>query len=162
MRKINEIILHHSASDFGDADTIDSWHKEIGWSGIGYHYVILNGVVQHDSSYNKNLDGIVEKGRPLELTGAHVYAHNEGTVGVCLIGDGKHTARQIISAVILCTSLMTRFSIEKISAHKEYDRNKPYCPNFDMNTFRKILHEHSDNIDEKTILDFFADVTHAV
>ena len=43
MREIKKIIIHCSDSEFGDAALIDKWHKERGWTGIGYHYVILNG-----------------------------------------------------------------------------------------------------------------------
>ncbi len=42
-KEIKRIIIHHSASDFGDAKLIDKWHKERGWKGIGYHFVVLNG-----------------------------------------------------------------------------------------------------------------------
>lgn len=91
MRKINEIIVHCSATaegkDFKAAD-IDRWHKERGFGAkyggktyhIGYHYVI-------------DLNGLVETGRPEELTGAHCKGHNSLSIGVCYIGglasDGK-------------------------------------------------------------------------
>ena len=45
MRKIDSIIVHCSATkagqDFTAAD-IDRWHRERGFNGIGYHYVILS------------------------------------------------------------------------------------------------------------------------
>ena len=49
MRKINEIIIHCSATkegkDFKAAD-IDRWHRERGFNKIGYHYVIdLDGTI---------------------------------------------------------------------------------------------------------------------
>ncbi len=52
MRNIDSIIVHCSATkagqDFTAAD-IDCWHRERGFNGIGYHYVI-------------RLDGKLEKG----------------------------------------------------------------------------------------------------
>ena len=43
MRKIDSIIIHCSATkvgqDFTAAD-IDRWHRERGFNGIGYHYVV--------------------------------------------------------------------------------------------------------------------------
>ena len=49
----NKIIIHCSATprgvDYSAAD-IDKWHKQRGFRGIGYHYVI-------------KLDGTIEKGR---------------------------------------------------------------------------------------------------
>ena len=41
MRQINKIVVHHSASKQSTTrDQIDRWHKDRGWSGVGYHYVI--------------------------------------------------------------------------------------------------------------------------
>ena len=43
MREIDKIIVHCSATPEGrdvSAATIDDWHKQRGWSGIGYHYVV--------------------------------------------------------------------------------------------------------------------------
>ncbi len=61
MRNIDSIIVHCSATkagqDFTAAD-IDRWHRERGFNGIGYHYVIC-------------LDGKLEKGRDVALAGAH-------------------------------------------------------------------------------------------
>jgi acyl-CoA synthetase (AMP-forming)/AMP-acid ligase II len=43
MREINRNILHMAytppSADIGAAE-IDRWHKDRGWSGIGYHFVI--------------------------------------------------------------------------------------------------------------------------
>jgi len=47
MRPVNEIIVHCTATPEGRPVTIadiDRWHRQRGWSGIGYHRVIgLNG-----------------------------------------------------------------------------------------------------------------------
>ena len=76
MRKIDSIIVHCSATkagqDFTAAD-IDRWHRERGFNGIGYHYVI-------------RLDGRLEKGREIDLAGAHSKGWNERSVGICYIG----------------------------------------------------------------------------
>ena len=76
MRDVNKIIIHCSATQEGkeiSAATIDEWHKARGWRGIGYHYVI-------------GLDGMIEYGRPITETGAHVKGHNKGSIGICYIG----------------------------------------------------------------------------
>ena len=72
MREIDKIIVHCSATKEGvdvSASTIDSWHKERGWRGIGYHYVIA-------------LDGKIEYGRNVNETGAHVRNHNRRSIGI--------------------------------------------------------------------------------
>lgn len=50
MRKITSIIIHcadtPNGKEFHAAD-IDRWHKERGWQGIGYHWVItIDGTVE--------------------------------------------------------------------------------------------------------------------
>jgi len=78
---IQFIVVHCSATptalDIG-ATEIDEWHRDRGWSGIGYHGVIRR-------------NGAFEPGRPLNQTGAHVKGHNYHSLGVCLIGGvDKH------------------------------------------------------------------------
>jgi N-acetylmuramoyl-L-alanine amidase len=130
MRPLNEIIIHCSATPEGKhftAADIDRWHRERGWSGIGYHFVVL-------------LDGTVEKGRPIEKVGAHVEGRNVGTVGVCYIGgltaDGKkakdtRTPAQKEALLNTCKQLGTDYpSIKKITGHNQYARKA--CPSFDV------------------------------
>ena len=66
---IREIILHHRAGN-GDVESIDAYHKSLGWEGIGYHYYI-----------RKN--GDIYSGRPEWRAGAHTKGHNIGTLGIC-------------------------------------------------------------------------------
>lgn len=75
-RKITRrIVIHHSASQDVSAAEIHRWHRQKGWSGIGYHFVV-------------RLDGTIEKGRPLETVGAHAGPNgNSDSIGVCLTGD---------------------------------------------------------------------------
>ena len=76
MRNIDSIIVHCSATkagmDFSVAD-IDRWHRAQGMNGIGYHYVV-------------RLDGTVEKGREVEVAGAHCLGWNGRSIGICYIG----------------------------------------------------------------------------
>lgn len=80
MRKIDKIILHCSATQEGkdySASTIRKWHTDPprNWSDIGYHFVIRN-----------DENGTIERGRPIEKTGAHVKGHNSTSVGIVYIG----------------------------------------------------------------------------
>lgn len=87
MRNIDSIIVHCSATKAGQdftATDIDRWHRERGFNGIGYHYVI-------------RLDGRLEKGREIDLPGAHCKGWNERSIGLCYIGDWMRTdIRQIL------------------------------------------------------------------
>ena len=118
-----EAIIIHTAEFEGDvsAETIDEWHKENGWSKIGYHYVV-----------RKN--GAIENGRDELKKGAHCLAGgmNDSSIGICVSGHGDKEAftnEQITSISALCVSIMRRYSIElsEIRGHRYYDSNRS-CP----------------------------------
>lgn len=87
------VVVHLSASRFGDAAQIRSWHtlpkpRGNGWSDIGYHTVVMNGVRRGGNAYDRTLDGKVERGRPERTQGAHCAANgmNRVTLGICVVG----------------------------------------------------------------------------
>lgn len=94
-------VIHHSASPDVSAKTIDRWHKERGWSGIGYHFVI-------------RANGTIEKGRPLNKIGAHAKGRNN-YVGICLTGYNHFTKAQVKSLITLLNDL----GINHIEAHHQ-------------------------------------------
>lgn len=70
------IIIHCTATREGQdvrASDVDKWHKERGWQMIGYNYLI-------------DLDGTVEEGRPLTMSGAHTKGWNNRSIGICYVG----------------------------------------------------------------------------
>lgn len=75
-RKITHIVIHCSASNRSTTTVLDieRWHRERGWSGIGYHKVI-------------DISGAVHQGRPDDVAGAHAEGFNSRSLGICLIGD---------------------------------------------------------------------------
>ena len=76
---IHTLVVHHSASPLTTTvEDIKRWHvEENGWDDVGYHYVVSQA-------------GILHACRPLHVQGAHAYGHNDGTIGVCLIGHNPH------------------------------------------------------------------------
>jgi N-acetylmuramoyl-L-alanine amidase len=132
------IIIHHSATAQGDAETFRRAHKAKGWRDIGYHYVIGNGTYSGD--------GEVETGRPENESGAHCSADgmNFKSIGICLVGNfdiDKPSIAQMEALEILCRDIMARYKIpvSKVLGHGEVDATN--CPgkNFDMAAFRKRL-----------------------
>ena len=137
-RRVNEIIIHCSATPENKSYTVDDitkWHKQRGWSTIGYHYVVY-------------LDGSVHNGRDVNISGAHCTNHNSKSIGICYIGGldstGKiakdtRTDAQKKSLVSLVKNLqgMYKLSDSNIHCHNEY-ANKA-CPSFKINDFRKEL-----------------------
>src|SRR6185369_5851266 len=80
------VVLHHTATETGDVETIDENHRARTdssgrpWLGIGYHFVIGNG--------QGMADGLVEPTFRWndQLHGAHAgdQIHNEYGIGICL------------------------------------------------------------------------------
>jgi hypothetical protein len=140
MRAIKQIIIHCSDSEFGNVVQIDRWHRERGWKGIGYHYVITNGVINHGDKYDGELDGVVQVGRPLDTIGAHCMNHNADSIGICLVGVHHFTGRQFEELVDLVGTLSVKYGIpsENVHGHREYDKGKT-CPNFDVAWIRNVL-----------------------
>ena len=129
MRIINEIIIHCSATPEGKDYTVEQirqWHKQRGFSDIGYHYVIYR-------------DGSIHSGRPIERIGAHCLKHNAHSIGICYIGgiskDGKtpkdtRTDAQKESLIKLIKELKAKYPKATVHGHREY-ANKA-CPSFDV------------------------------
>lgn len=132
MRKVTEIILHCSETIEGKnfkAVDIDRWHKENGWKGIGYHYVV-------------DLDGTVEVGRTEAEIGSHCKEHNKNSIGVCYIGGldkkGKfkdtRTEAQMASLESLLLELKRRYPGATLHGHNEFSDKA--CPCFSVETDR--------------------------
>lgn len=140
------IVWHVSDSSFGNAALIDSWHRQKGWSGIGYQYVILNGWIA-SGVYNGRFDGHVETGRPLDSdpflegreVGAHVRGWNRKSVGICFIGkSGQLTDNQLFSGLELTWELEKQFGKIRLFQHSELDPiGKPHCAGLDMTIVRR-------------------------
>ncbi len=62
---IEKIIIHHVGDPPRDvsAEEIHEWHRERGWAGIGYHYVIrrtgASNAVVRKHTWGRTLRGII-------------------------------------------------------------------------------------------------------
>ena len=77
MRRINEIIVHCSATLPGQKVTvadIDRWHRQRGWRKIGYHYVVRE-------------NGYLEVGRYEWEIGAHTAKGTTRTASACAMWE---------------------------------------------------------------------------
>ena len=120
--KTDMIVIHHVGIPDGDtpASAIQRAHLANGWAGIGYHYVI-----------RKN--GVIERGRPLAVVGAHAYGENYHTVGINVTGNFDKevpTDAQMKSLTELVTALCRIYHIDPgpatIVGHR--DVNSTDCP----------------------------------
>jgi len=117
-RKIDKIIIHCSASKEGQKMTvkqIDKMHRQRGFAGIGYHFVIY-------------LDGSIHDGRDISKVGAHTTGYNTGSIGICYIGgldkNGKikDTRNYVQKNALyhLVKRLMEIYPIKEVKGHRDY------------------------------------------
>lgn len=149
-KKIKYIVIHCSDSSFGNAKIITDWHKARGWRTIGYHYVIGNGYPNSSKIFVPAADGLLETGRPLDTddfiespeVGAHVEGHNVESIGICLVGKGKYTHKQLVTLVKLLEKLLQEHkavvSVDSVVGHYELNLSKA-CPMINMAKFRDWL-----------------------
>jgi len=139
MKKFKGIVLHCSASDWGTARDIDKWHRERGFSRIGYHFVIMNGMLS-PIRYMEVLDGQIERGRGLESeNAAHALGFNRTHIGICSISNGKYTEKQAEALFDLVVELQEYYKIEveDILGHNEVSAKS--CPCFDVEQLREAI-----------------------
>jgi hypothetical protein len=141
-RRWRWIVIHHSATQTGSAASFHREHRERGWEGLGYHFVIGNGTGSGD--------GQVEVGYrwARQSRGAHAgeLLYNEYGIGICLVGDfetAHPTSRQMASLTSLVRFLQGKCGIPlaNIIGHDDVPGKKTRCPgkNFSVPLFRASL-----------------------
>lgn len=130
MSRFREAILHCAAVPTGwsigktaeeAASHVDQWHRQRGFSGIGYHYVV-------------DVLGGIAAGRHYAATGAHCRGHND-TLGILMLecrridrmgvfGDWFTEAQR--ESV---RRLVHGHGITSVVGHNHYDDGK-LCPGF--------------------------------
>jgi len=146
-KKWTAIVIHHSATENGDAAIFDRMHREENhWDGIGYDFVIGNGT--------DSMDGQIEvtfRWRK-QIAGAHCGGTpgnwaNEDAVGICLVGNFDYTvptAQQMRSLAKLVQFLQRRYDISntRIYGHKNTPGGRvTECPGrrFSIEAFKDML-----------------------
>ena len=139
------IVIHHSASESGNAGQFDRYHRlQRGWNELGYHFVIGNG--------RGSGDGEIEVGPrwSKQKHGAHCKTpdnrFNDFGIGVCLVGnfqDGGHpSSAQMRSLVKLVAHLRkgSNISLDRIYTHGAIT-HKTACPgrNFSLGQLKMLL-----------------------
>ncbi|MDP6925315.1 MAG: peptidoglycan recognition family protein [Candidatus Scalindua sp.] len=126
------VVLHHSATDEGNADNFDKYHRDTKkWEhGLAYHFVIGNG--------NGSGNGEIEVGDrwKRQIHGAHTANMdlNRISIGICLVGnfeaDNEPTNNQLASLVSLVTYFSEKYHIPKsrIVRHSQVLQKGTACP----------------------------------
>lgn len=142
-RKWDYIIIHHSATDVGNALRFDFAHKRRRWKGLGYHFVIDNGT-------SGKQDGQIEISPRWihQDDGAHCKADgmNYRGIGICLVGnfsEDKVSPKQMQSLVYLVNVLKEYYRVpnSRILGHGQVKGACTECPGtrFPWAEFRRRL-----------------------
>ncbi len=138
------VVVHHSATDVGNAKSFNYFHKfkRHMVNGLAYHFVITNG--------KKDRDGEIQVGNRWshQLHGGHVksdYYNNYG-IGICLVGNFMKylpTESQFNSLTALVQVLQEQFGIpaHRVVGHGEVKKEFTACPGklFPMRRLRSKL-----------------------
>jgi hypothetical protein len=129
------IVIHHSASRRGNAQIIDNEHlNQRGWDGIGYHFVIGNGV---DMPMGR-IEGTFRW--RLQQHGAHAGSspeqkqYNQDGIGICVIGnyDQERVPQYVEQRLVeICAQLIDHtptLSVGRIIGHKDIPGKITACP----------------------------------
>ena len=142
-REWHHIVVHHSASAVGSASIFDKAHRERGWDGLGYHFVIGNG--------SASGDGEVEVGYrwSKQMQGAHAgnIEYNQHGIGICLVGDFEHggtpSPAQMASLrrLVRFLQVKTGISTSEVIGHGNVPGKSTQCPgrSLDVGAFRESL-----------------------
>lgn len=120
-RRIDWLVVHCTATKEGvDVSTEDirRWHKNKGWSDIGYHFVI-------------DIDGFISHGRDVKRQGAHVKGFNKYSLGIVYVGGldsemrpkDTRTEDQKKSLKILLKALKNHFPESEIKGHRDFSKD---------------------------------------
>lgn len=143
--KWKHIVLHHSATDEGNAAKFDKHHRETRkWKyGLAYHFVIGNGKgsgvgeIEVGSRWKKQIHGAHTANMNLNRVG----------IGICLVGnfekDNEPAYNQFEALVSLVNYLSKRYNIPKsnIVRHNQIVQKYTACPgkNFPYEKFMERI-----------------------
>lgn len=134
---ISGVVLHTAdcnpetfLRDFPTAEAaraeIDRWHRARGWSGFGYHCLVM--------PYGTRIFG-----RALSRQGAHVKEANRGTLGIVMINRRRHngirtfdhyfTAAQRATVKKTIAEWQKNTAISWVRGHNDFTNMKE-CPGF--------------------------------
>lgn len=137
-RQIKYLVLHCSATPEGrnhTAKDIDLWHRQRGFDGIGYNYII-------------RLDGTVEEGRDVNKIPSHVKGYNKESIGICYIGGidkntlqpkDTRTPAQKEALKKLLIELKKMYPQAEILGHRDFPNVAKACPCFNAKIEYKNL-----------------------
>ena len=119
---VKRIICHNADATTCSIEDIDRWHKNNGWAGCGYHFLVRK-------------DGSVYRGRPENKLGAHTSNYNTGSLGICF--EGKYNTEEMPESQLkagqeLIKYLLDKYNLSKANVYKHKDFNNTDCPGYNF------------------------------
>ena len=143
-KKWKYIIIHHSATEEGNALGFDRSHEQRGFTnGLGYDFVIDNGT-------QGKPDGNIETSPRWikQQDGAHCRADsmNCRAIGICLVGnfDKERVSKKQMDSLVYLVKLLQKYykiPADHIMGHGQVRGANTHCPgkNFPWNEFRSKI-----------------------
>jgi len=124
MRKIKQLIIHHTAGRLSDTpEMVREWHRAKGFTDragkAGYHFFIMS-------------NGFLFPERPVEEMGCHTKNFNANSIGICLMGDFRRdqpTDAQVETLVALLISLVLKYDLKFWNIYPHRDIKKLFIFN---------------------------------
>ncbi len=138
------IVIHHTATEEGDAFTIDQMHHRRGFeNGLGYHFLIDNGTEGKE-------EGQIEVGPRWikQMDGAHANAAgmNEHGIGISMVGNfsERYVSERQLNSLVFLTSVLRKYygiPLDHVIRHSDVPGKNTECPGkfFPWNEFKRRL-----------------------
>ncbi len=155
-RQWKYIVLHHTATEWGDVAMIDREHRSRTdaqgnpWLGIGYHFVIGNGRGMADGRTEPTFRWTEQ------LHGAHAGSrpHNDSGIGICLVGNFENeppTPLQMAAVKRLVRDLSHRYGIGTENVLRHGDVKATDCPGHQFPFDEVVAVLHASDADRVTL-----------
>ena len=116
-------MIHHSGQPAGDAASLRELHMSWGLQGLGHHFVVGNGRGMGAGDVYVG-ERWINQQPGAHTVGANGDAHNQRSVGICLVGNGDRRPfadEQIESVISLVRRLQRELGIpaDRVFLHND-------------------------------------------
>jgi len=127
LSQVEQIILHHYASD-GTPQAVANYHVNTNnWPAIGYHFTI-------------DKDGTISQVNELDTISYHVSGQNTRSIGIALEGNFQNetpSPGQLKSVDFLIKHIRSLFPQQlQVFQHSDFASYKPYDANMDLAPYK--------------------------
>ncbi len=138
------VVIHHSGSSFGSAQSIAQQHQAAGFGGLGYHFVIGNGDGAGDGEVQIGYRWTQQLQGANQLDSKSEGWINEHAISICLVGNGDQTAptrAQMEQLVQLVTAIQRKMGIPADRVYLQSNLTRATSPGvlFPATWFRQQL-----------------------